>query len=215
MPYFLSRAMAVLLAGTTLFGPLATSEALGQSAIIRDMILNDPAAPVGGNPQGDVTIVAFVDYNCPFCKRSSKDLELVAKEDGNIRLIYKDWPVIAPTSLYGAQLAIASNYQEKYEIAHRALMAIPGFNISQEEMHEALSKAGIDMKRLNSDLVANAAEIDGLVRRNLSIGDTLSFAGTPVYLVGSYMTSTLDVDGFKKVVAAARSRTTSDTPSKQ
>ena len=71
------------------------------------------------------------------------------------------------------------------------------------------------MKRLNSDLVAHAAEIDGLVRRNLSIGDTLSFAGTPVYLVGSYMTSTLDVDGFKKVVAAARSRTTSDTPSKQ
>ena len=206
MPYFLSRAMAVLLAGTTLFTPLATTNAFGQAAIIKDMILNDPEAPTGGNPKGDVTIVAFLDYNCPFCKRSSKDLEKVVKEDGNIRLVYKDWPVLAPTSFYGAQLAIASKYQGKYETVHKALMAIPGFGIPQEEMLEAVSKAGVDMKRLNADLLAHANDIDTLVQRNLSIGDALSFAGTPVYLVGPYKTSTLDVDGFKKVIAAARAR---------
>jgi len=200
--------MAVLLAGTSLFIPLATNDAIGQRAVVKQMILDDPEAPIGGNPDGDVTIVAFLDYNCPFCKRSLKDLEEVVKQDGNIRLVYKDWPVLAPTSFYGAQLAIASKYQRKYEIAHRALMAIPGFDIPKEQMVQALIKVGIDMQQLNSDLSIHANEIDALVRRNLAIGDSLSFEGTPVYLVGPYKTSTLDVDGFKKVIAAARARET-------
>jgi protein-disulfide isomerase len=56
----------------------------------RNAILNDPVAPVAGNPKGDLTIVSFFDYNCPFCKKSEPDLERLVKADGNNRLIYKD-----------------------------------------------------------------------------------------------------------------------------
>ena len=66
--------------------------------ITRDMIFNDPETPIGGNPNGDLTIVDFFDYNCPYCKGAAKPLEKVVKADGNIRLVYKDWPILHPTS---------------------------------------------------------------------------------------------------------------------
>src|SRR5690348_11599583 len=66
--------------------------------ITRDMILSDPDAPVAGNPDGDLTIVDFFDYNCPYCKMAAKSLEKIVKTDGNIRLVYKDWPILAETS---------------------------------------------------------------------------------------------------------------------
>src|SRR5437762_1015572 len=70
-----------------------------ESEITRDMIMNDPDAPVAGNPDGDLTIVDFFDYNCPYCKAAAKSLEKVVKADGNIRLVYKDWPILAETSI--------------------------------------------------------------------------------------------------------------------
>src|SRR5690606_13687328 len=91
-----------------------------------EMILNDPAAPVGGNPQGDVTIVSFFDYNCPFCKRTVAPLTTVMKADGRIRLVYKDWPILTQSSVYGAKLALAAKHQGGYEKAYHALMAIEG-----------------------------------------------------------------------------------------
>ena len=79
----------------------------------RDAILNDPAAPVAGNPKGDLTIVSFFDYNCRFCKKSEPDLERLVKADGNIRLVYKDWPILTEASITGAQLVLAAKYQGK------------------------------------------------------------------------------------------------------
>jgi protein-disulfide isomerase len=67
-----------------------------------DAIFNDPEGPVAGNPQGDVTIVAFIDYNCPFCKKSAPKLRRFAAADGRIRLVYKDWPILAPSSVVAA-----------------------------------------------------------------------------------------------------------------
>ncbi|SHF72620.1 Protein-disulfide isomerase [Kaistia soli DSM 19436] len=167
-------------------------------------ILHDPDAPVGGNPRGDVTIVAFLDYNCPFCKKSAPDLDRIVREDGKIRLVYKDWPILAPSSVFGARAALAVKYQDRYEAAHHALMGIPGHGIAEDKMLTAIRAAGIDMERLNQDLTAHAAEIDALLRRNLAQADTLGLQGTPTYLVGPFMTSTLDYAGFRQVVADAR-----------
>jgi protein-disulfide isomerase len=71
-----------------------------------------------GNPKGDGTIVAFLDYNCPFCEKSEPDLERIVKEDGRVRLVYKDWPALTEASIYGAQLALAAKYQGEYDLAH-------------------------------------------------------------------------------------------------
>jgi len=170
-------------------------------------ILNDPAAPVAGNPKGDLTIVTFFDYNCPFCKKAEPALEKVVAEDGHIRLVYKDWPILTKASVYGAQLALAAKYQGKYDAVHAALMSIPGAKIPEDQMLAAIRKSGVDMNRLDADLKAHADEITALLRRNLTQADALELQGTPAYLVGHFkVTSALTYEGFKRAVSDARAQ---------
>ncbi|SEF79295.1 DsbA family protein [Bosea lathyri] len=171
-----------------------------------EAILNDPDAPVSGNPKGDVTIVAFLDYNCPFCKKSAPDLERIVKTDGKIRLVYKDWPVLSDASVYGAQLALAAKYQGRYDTAHKALMGISGRRVTKETMLAAVEASGIDMTRLQADLTANSEAITTLLKRNLAQAESIGLQGTPAYLVGPFRTSALDYEGFKQVVADARGK---------
>ncbi len=195
--------LSILFTASSLFS-LAAARLSHSESVDTNAILDDPDAPIGGNPKGDVTIVAFLDYNCPFCKKSAPDLDRIVREDGKIRLVYKDWPILAPSSVLGARAALAAKFQDRYEAAHHALMAIPGHGISEDRMLAAIRAAGIDMERLNRDLTAHAAEIDALLRRNLAQADALGLQGTPTYLVGPFMTSTLDYAGFRQVVADAR-----------
>ncbi len=170
-----------------------------------DAILRDPDAPVAGNPAGDLTIVAFLDYNCPACKVAAPVLARVVREDGSIRLVYKDWPVIAETSVYAAQLALAAKYQERYQQAHDALMGAKG-RLSREQISAALKAGSVDLDRLQADLDAHGDEITALLRRTMAQADALGLVGTPTYLVGPFQTTTLDYQGFKQVVADARAR---------
>lgn len=169
-------------------------------------ILRDPDAPTAGNPNGDVTIVAFFDYNCPYCKKSAPDLARVVKEDGNIRVVYKDWPILTKASVYGAQLALAAKYQDKYQEAHDALMAIPGRKIPEEQMLEAVKASGVDMNRLNLDLSLHGPQISALLKRNNAQAESIGLQGTPTYLVGPLLASTLDYSSFKRAIAEARRR---------
>ena len=206
MPVF-SRRSALIAMATALAATVLSHGARSQDDdVSREMILNDPAAPVGGNPKGDLTIVAYLDYNCPYCKKTAPILDRIVKQDGKIRLVYKDWPVIRPTSIDGAALAVAAKYQGQYEVAHHALMKIPGSNVSRETMRNALQAAGIDMVRLDADMAARAGEIDALIKRNMAQGDALDLTGTPSFLVGPFRTSTLDEQGFRQVIKDARAR---------
>ena len=134
----------------TLLSGLAALAAAGFAMPVRaddmsaEMILNDPEAPVGGNPNGDLTIVSFFDYNCPFCKRTVEPLNTVLESDGNVRHVYKDWPILAQSSVYGAKLALAAGYQNRYEEAYLALMGIEGSRVPEEQMRQALEGAGFD-----------------------------------------------------------------------
>ena len=82
--------------------------------LTREAILNDPQTPVGGDPQGDVTIVAFFDYNCLYCMKSHPELVKLLESDRRIRVVYKDWPIFGDISVYAAQVALAANLQGKY-----------------------------------------------------------------------------------------------------
>lgn len=175
--------------------------------ITRDMILNDPETPTGGNPNGDLTIVDFFDYNCPYCKAAAKSLEKVVKADGNVRLVYKDWPILHPTSIIGARLALAAKYQGKYLPVHHALMDIPGYGVAQEKMIEVTRGTGIDVAQLDSDMTAHADDIARLIKRNLTIADAIGLQGTPGFLVGTFkVNQALNEQGFVRVVADARAR---------
>ncbi|MGQ3673859.1 DsbA family protein [Xanthobacter sp. TB0136] len=195
--------MPATIAAACLF-PLAPPARAQQ--VTTEMILNDPQAPVAGNPKGDVTIVYFTDYNCPYCKKIAPVLDRVVREDGKIRLVYKDWPVIRPTSIEGAVLVLAAKYQGKYKVAHDALMKLPGSNLTREQMRTAIQKAGVNMPRLDKDLATHEDEILDLIKRNMAQGDALELTGTPTFLIGPFRTPALDYDGFREAIADARAR---------
>ncbi len=199
-------------AGATLVAALGMGSWPARAADVSlNDVLHDPEAPEGGNPKGDLTIVAFTDYNCPFCKKAEPDLARAVKEDGNIRLVYKDWPILTQASVYGARMALAAGYQGAYERAHHALMSITGRGVSQEDMEKAIAAAGVDMPRLKADLEAHKKDITALLARNMDQADALGLQGTPTYLVGPLLASTLDYDGFREVIAEARRRQDGDS----
>ena len=199
---------------TLALAALATSPALAAQVNVEE-ILNDPASPIGGDPKGDVTIVAFLDYNCPFCKKATPGLARAVKEDGHVRLVYKDWPILAPSSVDGAKLALAAKYQDKYEDAHAALMALKGRSTAAQ-MRAAVEGAGVDMARLDADLSAHAADIAALIKRNNAEAESLELQGTPVFLIGPFkVAAAIDYDEFKRVVGQARARQKGGAPSAQ
>ena len=205
MSRILSRrtfALAMAMVGAT---AVVTRSRADEADASREAILNDPQAPTAGNPKGDLTIVVFFDYNCPYCKKSEPELERLVKSDGKIRLVYKDWPILTDASIKGAQWALAAKYQGKYDAVRSALMAIPGSKVSAEQMHQVVANAGVDMDRLDADLNTHADEITALLRRNLAQADSLGLQGTPAYIVGVYkVTMALNYQGFKRVAADAR-----------
>ena len=201
------RAAALAAASSPLLAIVGAPAFAATGGIDVEAILNDPATPVAGNPAGDVTIVAFMDYNCPFCKKSSPDLERFVDDDGKVRLIYKDWPILTNASVTGAHLALAAKYQDKYREAHVAMMSIRGQKIDDASLREAVKGAGIDMALLDADLKAHDADIAALLKRNMSEADSLGLEATPVFLIGPFkVAKALDYDEFKATVADFRAR---------
>ena len=196
-----------IVTGILLALPLAAAlPVLAQDqAISMDNVLNDPEAPTVGPDDADVTIVAFLDYNCPFCKQSAPHLKELIETDPKVRVIFKDWPILTEASVYGAQIALGAKYQGGYAKIHDALMAIPGTNVTKEQMLAAVQNSGIDMAQLQTALDENGQAISDLIRRNLAQADALGLMGTPVYLIGPFMISAaLDLETFREIVAEAR-----------
>ena len=194
---------AALLIGEAL-RPNPVRAAVGAKGLDIDAILDDPDAPVAGNPDGDVTIIAFVDTNCPFCNRSDPDLHRLVAQNGKIRLVTKDWPILAPSSVAGARLALVAKYQGQHEAAHAAPMGLHG-RASESAMRNAIAAVGVDMARLDCDLADHDPAIMGLIRRNGAQVDALHLKGAPVYLIGPYLVAAaLDCDGFNEIVAKFR-----------
>lgn len=193
---------AGLLAGL----PPATRPARAQADPVEDMIFNDPEVPVGGNPEGGLTIVTFFDYNCPYCKASSGPLDSVVREDGDIRLIYKDWPILTEASVTGALLALAAHRQGRYEAVHRAFMALER-RADDRMLNEAARKSGIDADRLAKDMEEQRGAIHAIIARNNEQAEYIGLQGTPAYLVGPFLvTEALNEEGFREVAKDARAR---------
>ena len=200
-------------AGLTLAGPAraidhkATAIAAEKPPVLSltDALLHDAASPIIGNPDGDVTIVAFIDYNCPYCKKSEANLEALIDDDPKVRVIYKDWPILSKTSVAAAKVAIAANWQGKYADMHKALMRMRAHPANEADISLAAISAGVDVTKLNKDLDQRDGEIVSLIKRNIQEAEALQIKGTPVYLIGPFITaSPLDLTQFKKIVADAR-----------
>jgi protein-disulfide isomerase len=165
-------------------------------------IFDDPATPVGGNPRGDVTIVEFFDYRCPYCKQVLSPLQALLKEDGKLRFVYKELPVLGPQSVTAAQAALAAQRQDKYEAFHTALMGVKG-QITEDTIYKVAGSVGLDVDRLKQDM--KAPDIGKALKANLALADALNIHGTPGFIIGSRIVpGALDLDTLKNMVADAR-----------
>ena len=165
-------------------------------------IFDDPATPVGGNPQGDVSLVEFFDYRCPYCKQVQPTLETLLRKDPNLRFVYKEMPVLGPSSVVAAHAALAARLQGKYEEFHNAMMAAKG-QISDDVVYRVAGSVGLDIERLKRDM--DSPEIDQAVKANLALADALDIRGTPGFVIGNHIIpGAVDLDALKDLIAESR-----------
>jgi protein-disulfide isomerase len=170
----------------------------------KESVLRDPDVPSIGNPQGDITIVEYFDYQCPYCKKVAPELVKIAKEDGKLRIVMKDWPIFGSVSLYAAKMVLAAKYQNKYPEAHTSLIGA-STKLSEDVVRKLLGEAGIDVDRATTDLETNKSAIDALLARNNEQAEAFGFQGTPAFIIGTFrVPGVLNPAGFKQAIADAR-----------
>ena len=165
--------------------------------------VQDPNAPVLGNPDGDVTVVEFFDYNCPYCKRAAEIVDQLLEKDQNVRLVYREWPILSEGSMFAARAALASRRQGKYAEMHKALMSAP--RVDESVTIKVAEEVGLDLERLKTDM--QAPEVETHIRLSMELAQGLNINGTPTYVVGDAVAPGLiQLDQFTTLVEQARQK---------
>jgi protein-disulfide isomerase len=149
---------------------------------LKDELLHDPSSPVAGNPNGDVTIVEFFDYRCPYCKAVAPDLAKAVAADGKVRLIYKEFPILGPASIIAAKAALAAVRQDKYLAFHDKLFAFKG-NLDDAAIYAMAGDLSIDVAKLKAEM--EKPEIENIIDRSYRLAEKLKIQGTPAFVIGS------------------------------
>ncbi|WP_377513452.1 DsbA family protein [Octadecabacter sp. R77987] len=147
----------------------------------RLLLEQDPNAPVLGNPDGDVTVIEFFDYNCPYCRQAMSEVQGLLDADPNVRLVYREWPILGDGSVFAARAALASRNQGKYEEFHWALMGMDG-RAEEASVMRIANQVGLDIDRLLADM--QSAEIDAHLAESTRLSQALGFNGTPSFVIG-------------------------------
>lgn len=162
----------------------------------------DPNAPVMGNPAGDVTIVEFFDYNCPYCRKAMPELTALLEADKNIRLVLREWPILSEGSDFAARAALAARNQGKYAEMHDALFAMRG-KVDSESVLRTARELGLDIDRLEADM--KAPEVEEHIATSKRLTAALGFNGTPSFVVGdALIPGFVDQGTLADAVSAAR-----------
>src|SRR3984957_18068721 len=203
------QALGLLGVGALMLGlEAAPGSARGQSdadnVLTEALVLRDPDIPVAGNSDGDINIVEYFDYQCPYCRKIEPELRQVVQDDGKVRLVWKDWPILGPISVVASRMALATKYQDKYRQAHEALIGVNS-KLTEPRISELLAGAGIDVDRAKRDLATNAKAIDAILARNNDQATAFGFRGTPAFIVGKFrVPGVLTMAEFTQVIADAR-----------
>ena len=168
----------------------------------RDEIFADPEAPVAGNPEGAIVLVEFFDYRCGYCRRVKPTLETLLAENDDLRLAFKEFPILGPESRLAARAALAARAQGLYEPFHWALLGADGpFDL--DHILEVARSVGLDDERLVRDMEEPA--IDTLIEQNAVLASALGIRGTPAFVVGdSMIRGALPLAQFRTAIADAR-----------
>ncbi|MDO5646867.1 DsbA family protein [Paracoccus sp. (in: a-proteobacteria)] len=170
----------------------------------RDALFDDGHSWVGGNPDGDLTIVEFIDYRCGYCRRVNDDVHTSVEDDGNIRLILKEYPILGQDSDTASRFAIAVQQiagDDAYLAAHHALMEMRG-TPSPTSLGAIARDIGVDgdevLNRMNTESVTD------VLRANRQLGDRMNIRGTPTFVIGDTMLRGVPHAGIAETIQAVR-----------
>jgi len=184
------------------------AEAAGRAQVLtseRDKLESSPRDFVLGNPQGDVTMVEFLDYNCGYCKRAVADVKALIKADPKLRVVIKDFPVLGPGSVEASRVALAAKSQlagDKLYEFHTKLMEKRG-QATGESAKAVAKEMELDMVRLEKDLQSN--EISATLQENMELGEKLGINGTPGFVIGNeVIAGAVGAEPLRQVIASTR-----------
>lgn len=170
----------------------------------RDAIFADGHSWVGGNPEGDVTLVEFIDYRCGFCKQINPALEQLVASDGNIRWILKEFPILTEESDLAARFAVAVQQvagPDAYKKAHDKLMASRG-PINMETLGALADELGVDRSAVMNRM--NTEPVSAVLRANRQLAEQMKIMGTPTFVIEGEMLRGVPPDGLEPVVRRIR-----------
>jgi protein-disulfide isomerase len=202
------RAGAALLIGLAValaLVPAAHAQLMQLTPQGRTVILATPETPFAGRPGADVTIVEYLDFNCPYCRKAAVTLGQLLAADPKVRVLYKDWPIFGGVSVYAARAALAAQWQGRYLAAHDILIDTPARLTSEGQVRDRLAFAGIDLGRLDHDLEAHKAAIDAALARNAAEARAVGFSGTPGLIIGAFVVpGAVGLNDLRTLVDASR-----------
>lgn len=167
-------------------------------------LARNPADPVAGNPQGDVTVVEFFDYQCGYCKAVQADTQRLIKDDPKLRFVFKELPILGPASVIASKAALAARGQGKYLELHNALMAQRG-QLDEEVILRLAKSVGLDTDRLKKDM--ESREVLSAIAANQALAEQLGIRGTPGFVFGTELVpGAIKLDDMKRLVAATRAK---------
>jgi protein-disulfide isomerase len=171
-----------------------------------DTIFNSPRGVVLGNKDGDVTFVEFFDYNCGYCKRAMSDMLDLLKNDGKLKVVLKEFPVLSEGSVEAAKVAVAVRMQDptgkKYLDFHQKLLGGRGPADKARAM-AAAKDAGLDTARIEKDIAS--PEVKATIEENFKLAEAMGMNGTPSYVIGKQVViGAVGLDGLKEKIGIAR-----------
>ena len=165
----------------------------------------DKASWVGGNPDGDVTVVEFMDYRCGYCRKAYQEVEDLVKADGNIRLVLKEYPILGEDSVTSARFAIAVlqlHGNDAYKKAHDALITLRG-TPDASTLGRLATDLGLDAQAVLAKM--GSPEVSAVIAQNQALGDKMAISGTPTFVIdGQMLRGYVPLDGMQQIVAQER-----------
>jgi protein-disulfide isomerase len=165
---------------------------------------DDGVSPVMGNPDGDVTVVEFMDYRCGYCKKAFPAVQELLREDGKIRYVIKEFPILGPDSVTASKAALAvwRTVPDKYTAFHTALMESRG-GLSQTKVLAIASDIGADAEAIREGM--NDPKVAAMIDDNRQLAVSLGIRGTPAFIIdGTVIPGAIGIDDMRDLVAAAR-----------
>lgn len=150
-------------------------------------LLRDPGVPFIGSEAADVTVISFIDYNCPYCKQMQPELAALVASDPRVRILTKEWPIFGDASELASRTAIAAQYQGRYEAVHNAFMGSPTPIAGAADVQRLALSAGVDMARLERDMTEHAADIDAVLQRVSAEASAMALRGTPAFSINGQL----------------------------